>query len=123
VSKVIKIRNSFDCTKCTAYCCSYDHIEITARDVTRLANHFGLSEAVFRERFTKIVESSTRVLRHRKDHIFKSVCTFLDQEKRCCTVYEARPGLCRVYPYGTRCGYYQFLRFERAHADDATMIP
>ena len=123
MSNVSKPTNRFDCSKCTAYCCSYDHIEVTARDVSRIAGHFGLSDAAAKERFTKVVADGTRVLRHRKDHIFKSVCVFLDQKKRCCTIYAVRPGLCRVYPYGTRCGYYQFLSFEREHADDETMIP
>ena len=118
-----KTRKSYDCSKCTAYCCSYDHIEVTASDVSRLARNFDLSEAASRERFTKIVDDGTRVLRHHKDHIFKSVCLFLDQDKRCCTIYTARPALCRIYPYGSRCGYYQFLRFERKHADDEEMIP
>ena len=123
MSNVSKPRNHFDCSKCTAYCCSYDHIEVTDRDISRLARHFGLSDAAARKRFTKVVKDGDRVLRHRKDHIFKSVCMFLDQKKRCCSIYDARPGLCRVYPYGTRCGYYQFLSFEREHADDETMIP
>ncbi len=123
MSTVSKPRKQFDCSKCTAYCCSYDHIEVNDRDIARLARHFSLSEAVARERFTKVVEDDVHVLRHRKDHIFKSVCIFLDRKKRCCTVYEARPGLCKVYPYGTRCGYYEFLSFEREHADDETMIP
>ncbi len=118
-----KPRNRFDCSKCTAYCCSYDHIEVSAKDVSRLASHFDLTEAAARERFTKVVDDGERVLRHRKDHIFKSVCMFLDQDKRCCGIYAVRPSLCRVYPYGPRCGYYQFLSFERKHADDDTMIP
>jgi Fe-S-cluster containining protein len=116
-------KNSFDCSKCTAYCCSYDHIEVKARDIERLAKHFGLSAAAAKKRFTKVVEDGDLVLRHHKDHIFKSVCMFLDQKKRCCSVYEARPSLCKVYPYGTRCGYYQFLKFERQHADDEEFIP
>ncbi len=123
MSNATKPKNRFDCRKCTAYCCSYDHIEVNAKDVSRLAKHFGLSDAAARDRFTKVVEDGDRVLRHRKDHIFKSVCMFLDQEKRCCSLYAVRPGLCRVYPYGARCGYYQFLSFERQHSDDETMIP
>ncbi len=123
MSKSSKPRPAFNCSKCPAYCCSYDHIEVTARDVSRLARHFGFSEAAATERFTKVVDKGERVLRHRKDHIYKSVCMFLDQDKRCCTVYDVRPGLCRVYPYGSRCGYYQFLKFEREHADDDEMIP
>jgi Fe-S-cluster containining protein len=121
--KTIKIKNDYNCGKCTAFCCSYDHIEVSASDVRRLAKHFEISETAARERFTKVVEDGDRVLRHRKDEIFKTVCMFLDQEKRACTIYHARPGVCREYPYGKRCGYYQFLRFERKHSDDETHIP
>ena len=116
-------KKSFDCSKCTAYCCSYDPVEISDAYLRRLATHFELGEREARERFTKVVEDGARVLRHHKDHVFKSVCMFLDKDKRSCTVYDARPRVCRVYPYGNRCGYYQFLRFERKHADDETMIP
>jgi Fe-S-cluster containining protein len=47
---------------------------------------------------------------------------FLDQEKRRCTVYESRPGVCRSYPESKHCGYYDFLRFERAHQADPDFI-
>ena len=113
----------FDCSKCTAYCCSYDHVEVSEADVRRLARHFSLSEAAAKERFTKVVEDGARVLRHHKDQIFKSVCIFLDQKKRSCTIYQARPWVCRSYPDGKHCGYYHFLRFERKRSDDETMIP
>ena len=33
-------------------------------------------------------------------------------------VYEARPGVCRKYPESSRCGYYEFLKFERSQQDD-----
>ena len=46
----------------------------------------------------------------------------LDQEKRRCTVYEARPGVCRKYPDSNRCGYYDFLKFEREAQDDPNWI-
>lgn len=116
-------KNSYDCAKCTAYCCSYDHVEVSDRDIERLAHHFDLSAAAAKERFTKRVEDGDQVLRHRKDHIFKSVCMFLDRDKRACTIYDARPKVCRAYPYGNKCGYYHFLKFERKHRDDETAIP
>jgi Fe-S-cluster containining protein len=47
---------------------------------------------------------------------------FFDQDKRRCTVYESRPGVCRDYPDSKRCGYYEFLKFERAHQDDPDFI-
>ena len=61
-------------------------------------------------------------MRHRQDRIFTSVCMLLDQKTRRCTVYEARPAVCREYPDTKRCGYYEFLKFERAHQDDKEFI-
>jgi Fe-S-cluster containining protein len=46
----------------------------------------------------------------------------LDQEKRRCTVYEARPAVCRAYPDTARCGYYDFLQFEREQQGDPEFI-
>src|SRR5436190_410490 len=79
---------------------------------------FNLSYEQAEERFTKLEpKEKVRLLRHKKDSVFASVCMFLDQEKRQCTVYTARPGVCRDYPDTQRCGYYEFLKFERAHQD------
>src|SRR5579862_7675333 len=85
----------FNCSKCPAYCCSYDRIGVTRRDVARLAKHFGITYKQAEKRYTKIAFGDL-VLRHKKDHIFKKVCQFLDSETRRCTVYEGRPGVCRV---------------------------
>jgi len=51
------------------------------------------------------------------------VCRFFDRDARSCTVYEARPNVCRRYPYGKVCGYYEFLKFEREHQGDDEFIP
>jgi Fe-S-cluster containining protein len=109
----------YSCEKCPAYCCTYTEIEVTPRDIERLARHFDLTYAQAEERFTKTNgEAGRRLLRHRKDKIFDSTCTFLDQDKRRCTIYEARPGVCRKYPDSNRCGYYEFLKFEREQQGD-----
>lgn len=102
----------FNCSKCPAYCCSYDRIDVNRRDIERLARHFYISYERAEKRYTKIA-CGDRVMRHRKDHIFKSVCRFLDSEARRCTIYEARPEVCRAYPSSSRCGYYDFLASER----------
>jgi hypothetical protein len=47
---------------------------------------------------------------------------FLDQDKRRCTIYEARPGVCRKYPDSTHCGYYDFLKFEREQQGDEEIV-
>jgi len=119
----IPVRAQYSCSKCPAYCCSYPEIEVTRRDIMRLARHFGLSFAEAEARFTKTdAKAETRMLRHQQDRVFDSVCMFLDQKTRRCGAYEARPGVCRGYPDSPRCGYYEFLKFERAHQDDPKFI-
>ncbi len=114
----------YNCDKCPAYCCSYPRIVTTRADIRRLAKRFELTFEQARERFTKDgEEKGERVLRHRHDHIYDSVCRFLDRETRQCTIYDARPGICREYPGSTRCGYYDFLSFERRAQEDPDFIP
>ncbi len=116
-------KKKYDCLKCPAYCCTYAHIPVNARDVRRLAKHFDVSEKVARERYTKAGDKdSPRVLRHSNDEHFISSCAFLDKEKRRCTIYEARPEICRAFPTQNRCGYYDFLVFEREVQDDPEWI-
>ncbi len=116
----------FNCEKCPGYCCSHERIAVTDNDIARLAKHFGITEGAARERLTyryKTADIDEQILRHHKDTIYKSVCRLFDREARRCTVYAARPHVCRKYPYGNRCGYYDFLKFERAHQDDDEFIP
>jgi Fe-S-cluster containining protein len=116
----------YDCSKCPGYCCSYDRIEVSEFDIARLANHFGLPVATARERFTwryRSGDKDGRMLRHKKDHVFKSTCRFFDQDERRCTIYAARPNVCRRYPSGATCGYYDFLKFEREQQGDDEFIP
>jgi Fe-S-cluster containining protein len=119
----IPVRANYSCKKCPAFCCTYGEIEVTPRDIERLARHFDVPYAVAEERFTKQdAKKQKRLLRHRKDKIFDSTCTMLDQDKRRCTVYEARPAVCRSYPDSSRCGYYEFLKFERAQQGDESYV-
>ena len=87
---------------------------------------FGISKTAARLKFTyryQTRELDEQLLRHRKDHVFKSTCTFFDQDQRRCTVYEARPSVCRIYPEDRTCGYYEFLKFERIQQGDEDFIP
>jgi Fe-S-cluster containining protein len=102
------LRVLFNCLKCPAYCCSYDRVEVTKRDLLRIAKHFGISYREAEKRYTKIAFG---------------VCQFLDLEKRRCTIYEARPAVCREYPDSLRCGYYDFLASERRRQCDDEFIP
>ena len=116
----------YDCSKCPGYCCSYARIAVSDRDIARLARHFDIDVETARRRFTYHYTADGEnewVLRHRRDSVFDSMCRFFDQENRRCTVYEARPTVCRKYPYGAKCGYYEFLAFEREQQGDPEFIP
>ena len=121
-AKTRSLRVLFNCSKCPAYCCSYDRIQVTKRDMLRIARHFGISYQQAEKRYAKSSPIG-RVFRHKKDHIYKQVCQFLDSETRRCTSYHARPAVCREYPDSLRCGYYDFLASERRRQDDPEFIP
>jgi uncharacterized protein len=113
----------YDCLQCPAYCCSYPNVPVSTRDVERLARRFGLPVEVAAQRFTKKGVDGMQVLRHKADHIFPSTCRFLDQETRQCTVYEDRPKMCRDFPATHRCGYFEFLMWERDNQEDDEFVP
>jgi hypothetical protein len=72
---------------------------VTPRDIERLAKRFELGYREAEERFTKYEpKENVRLLRHKKDTVFDTVCTFLDQEARRCTVYESRPACAAPIP-------------------------
>ena len=113
----------FDCDKCPAFCCSvYERVQVTRRDINRLARHFGVSFETARRRYTKMYEGE-RVLKRVEDTIFEETCVFLDQAERRCTIYHARPAVCREYPDRSRCAYYDLLQFERRQQGDPDCIP
>jgi uncharacterized protein len=120
----IPVRAAYSCLKCPAYCCTYAEIEVSRRDIARLAKHFQVDYQQAEARYTKLKPGAdgTRLLRHRKDDLYDSTCMLLDQEKRRCTVYEARPSVCRAYPEAARCGYYDFLEFEREQQGDPAFV-
>ncbi len=116
-------RVHFDCTKCPAFCCSiYERVSVTKRDINRLAKYFNVSVEVATKRYTTLYEGE-RVLRRTKDVLFDKACIFLDRETRGCSIYHARPAVCREYPARTRCAYYDVLKFERKQQDDKHVLP
>lgn len=112
----------YDCLKCPGFCCSYPLIAITKADVERLAKHHNVSVDSARSRFTKEAYGAKYVLKRKEDEHFGRICRFFDTDKRRCSIYEARPSVCRDYPKESRCGYYDFLTFERAQQDDETWV-
>jgi Fe-S-cluster containining protein len=115
--------NRYNCLKCPAYCCSYTRIIVTPADIRRLAKYHGISVAKAREKFTrKGYEKGERILRHKADEHFTTICRFVDSETRRCTIYEGRPKICREFPGTRHCGYYDFLAFERRTQEDPEYI-
>ncbi|HSS22190.1 MAG TPA: YkgJ family cysteine cluster protein [Pyrinomonadaceae bacterium] len=114
---------AYDCDKCIAYCCSvYERVQVTQRDVLRIARHFRLTPEAAKQRFTKKFEGET-ILRRKFDPLFGRSCTFLDKQTRKCTIYDARPQTCRIFPEAPRCAYFDLLEFEREQQQDPDVIP
>jgi len=112
----------YNCKKCPGYCCSYPLIAVTRRDMERLAKHLGLSAEECEKRHTRAEAPRRRVMRRKSDTHFGRICRFFDTENRRCTVYEARPAICRAFPGDGRCGYYDFLSFERRAQNDPNFV-
>ena len=118
-----KPRSYYDCVACPAYCCSvYERVQVTPRDIRRLAKHFGVNEEVAKARYTKMY-AGERVLRRKKDHLFGQACQFINPETRGCGIYHARPAVCREFPTSTRCAYYDLYQFEKVQQDDPDTLP
>jgi len=112
----------YNCSKCPGYCCSYPVIAINKRDVERLARFHSVSFDVARKRYTKSAHGHKYLLRRKKDPHFGKICRFFDTEARRCTIYHGRPSTCRSYPGPGRCGYYDFLSFERRAQNDPERV-
>lgn len=116
-------RSYYDCTKCPAYCCSiYDRVQVSRRDIRRLAEYFGVDFETVKKRYTTTWQGET-ILRRKADPIFGKACKFLDPTTRRCTIYHARPIVCREFPDRVRCAYYDMLQFERIQQGDDTVVP
>ena len=113
----------YNCTKCPAYCCSiYERVQVTKRDIARLAKYFRIGYEAAQKRFTTTWQGEP-ILRRKADPIFGKACRFLDPVTRRYTIYEGRPAVCREFPARTRCAYYDLLTFERSQQGDDTVLP
>ena len=89
------IEEQIDCTVC-ANCCRVATVEVTARDVERMARYLRIPPAQFVAQYTMQDEAGDRILRWTE----QAGCVFLDGND--CTVYEARPDSCRYFPHMVR---------------------
>lgn len=112
----------YDCLNCPGYCCSYPIIEVLDEDLQRLADHFDISLKKAKAKYTRADHGHDQIMKRKKDEHFGRICQFFDTKARRCTIYEARPAICREFPAEERCGYYDFLMFEREHQEDASHV-
>lgn len=124
-------KKAYDCGECPAICCTvYESVSIDDRDARRLASYVGLPPAVFLSLYARRGPRGETVLRRKPDPASGTgeCCAFLDTERRRCTVYDARPGVCRDWPkreHGPegRCCYFDLLSYVRKESGDAQRIP
>lgn len=86
------ITEAIDCTKC-ANCCRYLEVSLTKRDVQRLSVALDSSIADLETMYIEPPEEKTAEDRGKFQQI---PCPFLCGNR--CSVYEHRPGSCRIYP-------------------------
>jgi len=100
---------NFTCTACGT-CCSGEPGAVWVNDdeIAELAAHLGTTPTDIEATYVRRLGSRRALLER-----FDGDCIFLDATSRRCTVYAARPATCRSYPGEGRCGYYDFLKFER----------
>lgn len=125
----------FDCGDCLAFCCAvYPAVSVDDRDARRLAAHFDLPLMIVLDlHTTTLVEGgkSSTILKRKFDPAFGECCTFLDTTARRCTIYDARPDVCREFPSVRaappgaegRCCYYDTYRYLRNEAGDPDLVP
>ncbi len=113
--------DTFDCQRCPGYCCAYPVIVVTKRDVERIARHLEITPQDAESRYCRAAHGYKRILKRQDDEHFGRICALFDTETRTCTIYKARPATCRDYP-GERCGYWDFLTFERDGQQDEDYI-
>lgn len=90
--KALQIQADFKCQGCGRCCCFFDPISITSRDAERISQHLGITREQFLENFAKKTDASDSGL-----SLLSQPCIFF-REGTGCTVYEARPMICRMYP-------------------------
>jgi len=88
------IEAQIDCTTC-ANCCRVSEVEITDRDIDKLAKFIGMTREEFIRDSTQQSESGELILKRTE-----AGCVFL--ESNLCGVYEARPQNCANFPHLVR---------------------
>jgi hypothetical protein len=113
----------YNCTKCPAYCCSiYERVQVTKRDIKRLAKHFGVDYET-RSGVIRPLLAGRADMRRKADPTFGQACKFLRSGFATLHHLQRSPSVCREFPDRARCAYYDLLTFERSQQGDETVLP
>ena len=85
----------FTCLRCGGCCSGFSGtVLVSAAEITSFARHLGITEADFRQRYTRAVgrENISLIEKKNKD------CIFFDKDVGC-MVYPDRPRQCRSWPF------------------------
>ena len=88
-----QIESGFDCKAC-ANCCRVTLVSVSAEEVHAIAQYLGMEDIEVVRLYTVPAEEPER------DRVLKNEpagCVFLDGNL--CTIYEARPKVCREFPH------------------------
>jgi len=94
----------FRCYKgiqCFTKCCADLNLVLTPYDILRMKNRLGISSDNFLDKYTdQETDSQSRfpMVRLKMNQDEKKRCPFVSSSG--CTIYEDRPGACRIYPLG-----------------------
>jgi Fe-S-cluster containining protein len=89
------VESQIDCTVC-ANCCKVATVQVSERDVERLARYLRISPDRFLADYTVESEEEGRILKRAKT----PGCVFLSGTE--CTVYDSRPDICARFPHLVR---------------------
>jgi Fe-S-cluster containining protein len=88
----------FKCKRCATLCCKLGGPALTRKDVEKI-EQIGYNIEAFLEPTNNETTHSVGTMKSRKD----GSCIFLkydiQQKKYGCSIYAARPALCRIYPF------------------------
>lgn len=87
-----EIEDQIDCTEC-GNCCRVATAKVTDRDAAKLAKFLGVTVGHFLRHYTKEDDEEGRILMREEG----AGCVFLSGNE--CTVYEARPDACQLFPH------------------------
>ncbi|MBE3605502.1 YkgJ family cysteine cluster protein [Campylobacter sp. RM13119] len=87
------------CEECGGKCCTGEsgYIWIDEGESRLLAEHLGLNEDEFKEKF--LIKVGKKFSIKEKSHEDGYACVFFDEINKNCSIYEFRPSQCRSFPF------------------------